>query len=86
VIVPVARRAFVDGVEVPLTRKEFDLLAFLAENAEAVCDRSQIMHRVWEQNWFGSTRTVDVHVGALRRKLGPACKIVTVRGIGFRLG
>ena len=83
---PRARRAFVDGVEVPLTRKEFDLLAYLAENAESVCDRSQIMHRVWEQNWFGSTRTVDVHVGALRRKLGPACRIVTVRGIGFRLG
>jgi two-component system, OmpR family, response regulator RegX3 len=81
-----ARRAFVDGVEVPLTRKEFDLLAYLAENAEAVCDRGQIMHRVWEQDWFGSTRTVDVHVGALRRKLGPACRIVTVRGIGFRLG
>ena len=80
-----ARRVFVEGVEVPLTRKEFDLLTYLAQNADAVCHREQIMERVWEQSWFASTRTVDVHIGALRRKLGPACRIETVRGIGFRL-
>jgi two-component system, OmpR family, response regulator RegX3 len=85
-IQPKARRVFIDGVEVTLTRKEFDLLIYLAENADVVCDRRQIMQRVWDQSWFGSTRTIDVHVGALRRKLGPACRIETVRGIGFRLG
>jgi two-component system, OmpR family, response regulator RegX3 len=85
-IEPKARRVFIDGVEVGLTRKEFDLLTYLVENADVVCDRRRIMQRVWDQKWFGSTRTVDVHVGALRRKLGPACRIETVRGIGFRLG
>jgi two-component system, OmpR family, response regulator RegX3 len=80
-----ARRAMLDGAELHLTRKEFDLLRLLAENAGAVCLREEIIKRVWDENWFGSTRTLDVHVGTLRRKLGRRCRIETVRGVGFRL-
>jgi two-component system, OmpR family, response regulator RegX3 len=80
-----ARRAFVDGQELRLTRKEFDLLAMLAANASEVCERESIISDVWDENWFGSTRTLDVHVGALRNKLGDPSWIETVRGVGFRL-
>jgi two-component system response regulator RegX3 len=80
-----ARRVFVDGAEISLTPKEHDLLAFLAEAPGAAFTREQIMEAVWDENWFGPTRTLDVHVGALRRKLGDAATIETVRGVGFRL-
>jgi two-component system, OmpR family, response regulator RegX3 len=80
-----ARRVFVDGAEISLTPKEHDLLAFLAEAPGAAFTREQIMEAVWDENWFGPTRTLDVHVGALRRKLGDAAAIETVRGVGFRL-
>ncbi|KOX19938.1 transcriptional regulator [Saccharothrix sp. NRRL B-16348] len=80
-----ARRVHVDGIEVTLTPKEYDLLAFLAEAPGAVFTREQIMEAVWDANWFGSTKTLDVHVGALRRKLGDAVAVETVRGVGFRL-
>jgi two-component system, OmpR family, response regulator RegX3 len=80
-----ARRVHVDGVEVALTPKEYDLLAFLAEAPEAAFTREQIMEAVWDANWFGPTKTLDVHVGALRRKLGDAVAVETVRGVGFRL-
>ena len=80
-----ARRVFVDGGEISLTPKEHDLLAFLAEAPGAAFTREQIMEAVWDENWFGPTRTLDVHVGALRRKLGDAAAIETVRGVGFRL-
>jgi two-component system, OmpR family, response regulator RegX3 len=80
-----ARRVFVDGAELSLTPKEHDLLAFLAEAPGAAFTREQIMEAVWDENWFGPTRTLDVHVGALRRKLGDAAAIETVRGVGFRL-
>jgi DNA-binding response OmpR family regulator len=80
-----ARRVFVDGAEISLTPKEHDLLAFLAEAPGAAFTREQIMEAVWDEHWFGSTRTLDVHVGALRRKLGDAAAIETVRGVGFRL-
>ena len=65
-----ARTARLDGVELELTRKEFDLLAELARNAGRVVTREDLMSRVWDVNWFGSTKTLDVHIGALRRKLG----------------
>lgn len=71
--------------EVPLTPKEFDLLAFLAEDAGAVRTRTDIIERVWDANWFGPTKTVDAHVAGLRRKLGDPTWIEAVRGVGFRL-
>lgn len=81
-----ARRVFRDGREVALTPKEFDLLALLAELPGTVFTREQLIEAVWDEHWFGSTRTLDVHVGALRRKLGDAVGLDTVRGVGFRLG
>jgi DNA-binding response OmpR family regulator len=83
-----ARVATHAGDELTLTRKEFDLLAELIRHAGAVVTREDLMTRVWDTNWFGSTKTLDVHVGGLRRKLGddPAdpTHIETVRGVGFR--
>ncbi len=89
VVVDVAGRiATHDGEELGLTRKEFDLLAELVRNRGQVVSREDLMSRVWDTNWFGSTKTLDVHVGGLRRKLGddPAnpTHIETVRGVGFR--
>jgi len=80
-----ARRVFVDGDEISLTPKEHDLIAYLGEVPGAAFTREQIMEAVWDENWFGPTRTLDVHVGTLRRKLGDAATIETVRGVGFRL-
>ncbi|MEU5877020.1 response regulator transcription factor [Spirillospora sp. NPDC047279] len=74
-----------DGTQVRLTRKEFELLALLAEARGAVVTRDSILAQVWGDNWYGSTRTLDVHVGALRSKLGDKRWIETVRGVGFRL-
>jgi DNA-binding response OmpR family regulator len=81
---PAARRVTVDGAEVELSRKEFDLLLELARHAGQVVRREDLMARVWDENWFGSTKTLDVHVGWLRRKLGDPAWIETVRGVGFR--
>ncbi|WP_424216723.1 response regulator transcription factor (plasmid) [Streptomyces sp. BI20] len=80
-----AARVWVDGAEVALTPKEYDLLAFLTEEPGALMSREQIMEAVWDANWFGPTKTLDVHVGALRRKLVGAVAIEAVRGVGFRL-
>ena len=84
-----ARRAWRGTTELDLTRKEFDLLARLAEDAGRVVSREALMSDVWDENWFGSTKTLDVHIGWLRRKLGDdpdaAVSIQTVRGVGFRL-
>ena len=74
-----------DGAEVTLTVKEFDLLALLAEDPGAVFTRDQILEQVWDPHWFGPTKTLDVHVASLRRKLGDPGWIETVRGVGFRL-
>jgi two-component system response regulator RegX3 len=83
-----ARRVRLDGTEVELSRKEFDLLTTLAEAAGRVLTRDYLMETVWDQNWFGPTKTLDVHIGTLRRKLGddPADPrfVHTVRGVGFR--
>jgi len=85
---PAARRAWLRGDELSLTRKEFDLLERLARSAGTVVTREDLMSDVWDENWFGSTKTLDVHMTALRRKLGedPASPhyIQTVRGVGFR--
>jgi DNA-binding response OmpR family regulator len=80
-----ARRVHLDGAEVALAPKEYDLLAFLSEEPGAVFTREQIMEAVWDANWFGSTKTLDVHIGALRRKLGDVIAVEAVRGVGFRL-
>jgi DNA-binding response OmpR family regulator len=80
-----ARRACVDGTEILLTPKEFDLLALLATDPGAVVRRERILDEVWDTHWYGSTKTLDVHVGSLRRKLGDPSLIETVRGVGFRL-
>jgi two-component system response regulator RegX3 len=80
-----ARRVYLDGAELALSPKEYDLLAFLADAPGAALTREQIMEAVWDVNWFGPTKTLDVHIGALRRKLGDAAVVETVRGVGFRL-
>ena len=79
------RRVFADDVEVELTPKEFDLLARLAQDAGAVVRREQLIDEVWDANWFGPTKTLDVHVASLRKKLGRPSWITTVRGVGYRL-
>ena len=81
---PLARRATLRGTELELSRKEFDLLCELAAHAGEVVRREDLMSRVWDENWFGSTKTLDVHMGWLRRKLGDPTYIDTVRGVGFR--
>jgi DNA-binding response OmpR family regulator len=75
----------VDDVVIALSPKEFDLLALLAEDPGAVVGRSQIMDEVWAPHWYGPTRTLDVHVASLRKKLGDPTVIETVRTVGFRL-
>jgi two-component system response regulator RegX3 len=80
-----ARRATLGGAPLELTPKEFDLLAFLAAEPGVVKTRAQILEKVWDVRWFGHTKTLDVHVAALRRKLGDGRWIETVRGVGFRL-
>jgi two-component system response regulator RegX3 len=83
-----ARQAWIGEDELSLTRKEFDLLARLARAPGQVVTREDLMSDVWDENWFGSTKTLDVHMTALRRKLGedPSAPryIQTVRGVGFR--
>lgn len=84
-----ARRVTLAGDEVALSRKEFDLLSALAQNAGEVVSREDLMAKVWDVNWFGSTKTLDVHIRALRKKLGDSATepryISTVRGVGFRM-
>jgi DNA-binding response OmpR family regulator len=80
-----ARRATLDGRELQLTTKEFDLLSLLAEEPGTVVSRQRILREVWDTEWYGSSKTVDVHVASLRRKLGDGRWIETVRGVGLRL-
>jgi DNA-binding response OmpR family regulator len=79
------RRVLIDGTEVDLTVKEFDLLAVLAEEPERVVPRQELFSRVWDPVWVGTGKTLDVHIASLRRKLGDASMIETVRGVGYRL-
>jgi DNA-binding response OmpR family regulator len=82
------RRAFLDDKELQLTAKEFDVLAVLVRDAGRVVPREQILREVWAQRWLGSTKTLDMHVSWLRRKLGDDVSnpqyIKTVRGVGYR--
>ncbi|GHH37555.1 DNA-binding response OmpR family regulator [Streptomyces candidus] len=79
------RRVSVDGTAVPLTRKEFDLLALLAQRPGVVFRREQIISEVWRTSWEGTGRTLEVHVASLRSKLRMPALIETVRGVGYRL-
>ena len=83
-----ARRTFIDDREVELTSKEFDLLALLMSRPGVTFTREQIMNQVWDEHWWGSTRTLDTHVSTLRKKIGddsdPPSIVVTIRGVGFR--
>ncbi|HEY8706017.1 MAG TPA: response regulator transcription factor [Gaiellaceae bacterium] len=80
-----ARRAQLGDRELELTPKEFDLLAALARDPGAAVSRRRLLEEVWETAWYGSAKTIDVHVASLRRKLGDPGWIETVRGVGFRL-
>ncbi len=83
-----ARRAWIGETELELTTKEFDLLSVLVSDAGKVVTREQIMREVWDSKWWGSTKTLDMHISWLRRKLGDDAHnpryITTVRGVGFR--
>ncbi|WP_406136247.1 response regulator transcription factor [Streptomyces sp. NBC_01089] len=79
------RRVSVDGGEIQLTRKEFDLLALLAQRPGVVFRREQIISEVWQTSWEGTGRTLEVHVASLRSKLQLPALIETVRGVGYRL-
>jgi DNA-binding response OmpR family regulator len=78
------REVTVDGEPVTLTRKEFNLLAMLARQPGIVFTRSRILAEVWDSAWVGNQRTLEVHVAAVRAKLGVAGVIETVRGVGYR--
>jgi DNA-binding response OmpR family regulator len=79
-----ARRVTLDGEPIHLTATEFDVLGYLAEEPGVVRRRSDILRAVWKTEWFGATKTLDAHVAAIRRKLGSAAWIESVRGVGFR--
>lgn len=79
------RRAFVDDRAVNLTGKEFDILACLALEPGRVVSREEIFDRVWDEHWYGPRKVLDVHMAALRKKLGAADLIETVYGRGFRM-
>jgi DNA-binding response OmpR family regulator len=83
-----ARRVYAGTEEVPLTGKEFEVLNILAANRDKVVSRGRLMADVWDENWYGSTKTLDVTIGRLRQKLesvGVTDRVVAVRGVGFRL-
>lgn len=83
-----ARRVYVGTNEVSLTGKEFEVLNILAANRDKVVSRGRLMADVWDENWYGSTKTLDVTIGRLRQKLesvGVTERVVAVRGVGFRL-
>ena len=85
---PEGRRAWFRDEELQLTAKEFDLLRVLVREQGKVVSREQLMREIWETAWFGSTKTLDMHISVLRRKLGDDAAqpryIATVRGVGFR--
>jgi DNA-binding response OmpR family regulator len=86
VTVDVGRReVLVNGEVVAFTTKEFDLLRFLVERSGLALSRQQILDGVWGYDWFGDVRTVDVHIAQVRKKIGDAVTISTVRGVGYRL-
>jgi two-component system, OmpR family, response regulator RegX3 len=81
-----ARRVLLDGEPVHLTPREFDVLEYLARDRGAVYRRTDILRDVWDTTWFGTAKTLDAHIAAVRKKLGDPGWIESVRGVGFRLG
>lgn len=83
-----SRRVWFHGEELPLTAKEFSVLSVLVRERGRVVTREQLMGEVWETEWYGSTKALDMHISVLRRKLGDdvadPTHIATVRGVGFR--
>ncbi|WP_284117237.1 response regulator transcription factor [Streptomyces fragilis] len=82
----VTREVRVRGEPVALTGKEFDLLHMLAARPDAVVTRKELMASVWDTSWTDSSRTIDTHVRSLRVKLGASSWIITMRGVGYRMG
>ncbi|MDC5699363.1 response regulator transcription factor [Intrasporangium calvum] len=83
-----ARRVWIGGAELPTTSKEFDVLAMMESEPGSVVTRDRLISEVWDEHWFGSTKTLDATIGRLRQKLVDAqapVEIVNVRGVGFRL-
>jgi DNA-binding response OmpR family regulator len=78
------QRITLDGEELHLTAKEFELLEYLSSDPGAVFKRSDILHDVWDTNWYGTSKTLDAHIAAIRKKLGSPQWIESVRGVGFR--
>jgi DNA-binding response OmpR family regulator len=83
---PQAREVLLDGAPVELTRTEFDLLAALSGSPRLAFSRAQLIEAVWGAAWFGNDHLIDVHISNLRRKLGDARFVTTVRGVGYRMG
>ena len=82
-----AHTVSVDGADVVLTLKEYDMLAFLMEHRGVAFSREQLLEHIWDYGYIGGTRTVDVHIQTLRAKLGECGEMIeTVRGIGYRFG
>ncbi|WP_236654732.1 response regulator transcription factor [Streptacidiphilus anmyonensis] len=81
-----AREIALGGRRIPLTPKEFDLLHLLASQPGTTLSRRQLLRQVWDDEWSHQGRTIDTHVSSLRSKLGSGSWIVTVRGVGFRIG
>lgn len=79
-----ARTAQLDGEDISLTAKEFDLLSYLAQEPGVVFRRTEILDHVWDTEWYGTTKTLDAHVAAIRKKLGDQGWIEAVRGVGFK--
>ena len=79
------RTVLLDGAEIVLTAKEFDLLAVLAEEPGRAVTRHELFSRVWDPVWIGTGKTLDVHIASLRKKLGDPALIETVRNVGYRL-
>ncbi len=84
-IEPAAYVVSVNGAPIELRPREFELLVYLARQAGRVVTRDRLLADVWDLHWDSSTKTVDMHIVALRRKLGDSIEIVTVRGVGYRL-
>lgn len=87
-VMPSRREALVGGIPLPLTPKEFDLLAILVAHPGRVYERETLLDMIWEMAYEGGTRTVDIHIQRLRKKLGPAYEhlIQTVYGVGYKIG
>jgi DNA-binding response OmpR family regulator len=80
------QRVELNGDEIHLTPKEFELIVYLSNDPGAVYRRQDILHDVWDTNWYGTSKTLDAHIAAIRKKFGAASWIESVRGVGFRFG